>query len=671
MNRPASFHVGGTVYWVLRLYDPTDGITLIDADSTPTVAVRKNGSAVGDSVTVTKRSATTGIYDCSYNPASEIEGDKFTLEESAVIGGDTFQQNWEVVVKAVERGTDSAYTGTPPTAAEIRDAFLDRVLAGNHEVAGTPGKLMQAITETRLAQLDSGNIPAELVSLLALAADIYTDTGNTLADTATMLARLTVSRAGYLDNLNVGGAVASQADILAINQSASRRLLLATVGQYERPESGSTTYTVEARTYDGDGAATNADSTPTLTGTGQTSGSLAANIGAATNPATGLYRWSYTQSSAATLEPIRFDLSATIGGSTFTLSTYTQSVDFVAATFSTTDQANLTAIFNKLPSKPYLAGTANSDGDVQMNEATGNYGGTVGGISGTIQNLDQLNDAQNDMHSATGDLVSAVGANVISILGRFTGMTSLADWLRRMIRKDAGTAGMTTALAEINTTGGGATANDSLENIIDTGSTGPWTSGGGGGGGTGANSVNPTVTDGVDPLEGAKIRYSLGAFSHLQQTQDDGQPPTPFGLDNGTWDVVVTMPGYESIVTTLEVNGTETPTYPMTLTAISPPANPAAITAVYSLLDSGYSPASGVAVHYRVITPVTAGFGVEQDWESVNTNGSGLAQIPVLPGVEYEFVIASTDEEYCRFRATIPGDATNGYVIPPATTWRL
>ena len=37
--------------------------------------------------------------------------------------------------------------------------------------------------------------------------------------------RLTAARAGYLDNLNVGGAVASHADILAINQSASKHLL--------------------------------------------------------------------------------------------------------------------------------------------------------------------------------------------------------------------------------------------------------------------------------------------------------------------------------------------------------------------------------------------------------------------------------------------------------------
>jgi len=124
--RPKVLHVGGTLYWVIRTRNP-DTQVLKDADSTPTVAVRKNGASVGDSVTVTKRSATTGIYDCSYNPAGEVEGDKFTLEESATVTGTTtssatYENSFEVTVIAVERGTDGANTTTPPTAADIRAA---------------------------------------------------------------------------------------------------------------------------------------------------------------------------------------------------------------------------------------------------------------------------------------------------------------------------------------------------------------------------------------------------------------------------------------------------------------------------------------------------------------------------------------------------------------------
>jgi hypothetical protein len=131
--RPSVFQVGGTIYWVLQTRNP-DTMVLKDADSTPTVAVRKNGASVGDSVTVTKRSATTGIYDCSYNPAGEAEGDSFTIEESATVTGTTtssatYTQTWNARVIAVERGTDGANVTTPPTAAAVADEVQTRTIA--------------------------------------------------------------------------------------------------------------------------------------------------------------------------------------------------------------------------------------------------------------------------------------------------------------------------------------------------------------------------------------------------------------------------------------------------------------------------------------------------------------------------------------------------------------
>ena len=83
--------------------------------------------------------------------------------------------------------------------------------------------------------------------------------------------------------------------------------------------------------------------------------------------------------------------------------------------------------------------------------------------------------------SVTGSVGSVVGitaADIGTILGKFSGITLLADWLRRLARKDAGTAGMIAAEAEIDT-GGTSTFSgltDSLEAIRDA-------SGGGGGGG--------------------------------------------------------------------------------------------------------------------------------------------------------------------------------------------
>lgn len=168
--------------------------------------------------------------------------------------------------------------------------------------------------------------------------------GGDTAGTTSLLGRLTVARAGYLDNLNIGGNAASSAEVQAIATSSTRRVTLITVGQFERPESGSVTYQLEVRTYTAAGALVNADMAPTLTATGLVSGSLSGNLSAATNPATGVYRWTYTVASGATVEQIRFDVSALISAASFGASAYTQVADFVASTWTTADRALLTAL---------------------------------------------------------------------------------------------------------------------------------------------------------------------------------------------------------------------------------------------------------------------------------------------------------------------------------------
>jgi len=136
--RPTILHVGGVLYWVIRTRDP-DTQLLKDADATPTVVIVKNGTVTVDSVTVTKRSATTGIYDCSYNPAGEAEGDDFTVEESAQVTGTTtaqatYSNSWAFGVVALERGTDSALLAasyTAPDNAGITQASENAQIAAN------------------------------------------------------------------------------------------------------------------------------------------------------------------------------------------------------------------------------------------------------------------------------------------------------------------------------------------------------------------------------------------------------------------------------------------------------------------------------------------------------------------------------------------------------------
>lgn len=239
--------------------------------------------------------------------------------------------NLDTQLMAIQAGADDIQTRIPTALSGGR---MDSVVGSMGSGVIVSGSFGSGATLPRVALVDVTTTNMDMRG----------------TDGAALAATWTNARAGYLDNLNVGGAVASHADVLAINQSASKHVLIQTVGQYEKPDSGSTTYTVEVRTFNAaTGAAQNADSTPTLTVTGQTSGDLAANLSVATNPATGLYRWTYTVASGATVEPVRFDVSAVIAASTFALSTFTQVVDFTSATWTTADASHLTAVFNKLP----------------------------------------------------------------------------------------------------------------------------------------------------------------------------------------------------------------------------------------------------------------------------------------------------------------------------------
>lgn len=148
MSRPATLKVGNTSYWTIMTY--TSAGVLVDADSTPTVAVYKNGTLTVDVVTVTKRSATTGIYDASYNPASESEGDCFTIQETATISSQDYVQSWNFEVFAAERGTDNAsptryYTFADSNGIDYVDVYTDI------DVAKNLPKVQKAIVRLKLS----------------------------------------------------------------------------------------------------------------------------------------------------------------------------------------------------------------------------------------------------------------------------------------------------------------------------------------------------------------------------------------------------------------------------------------------------------------------------------------------------------------------------------------
>lgn len=133
MSRPSVLFKDTTLNWVIRVFN-TSG-ALQDADSDPTVAIRKNGASTADSVTVTKRSATVGIYDCSYNPAGEVDGDRYTVEESATVSASVFENSWQFVVMSDNVGKINNVSGAAESLAlsssQIISASVDTVTNGH------------------------------------------------------------------------------------------------------------------------------------------------------------------------------------------------------------------------------------------------------------------------------------------------------------------------------------------------------------------------------------------------------------------------------------------------------------------------------------------------------------------------------------------------------------
>lgn len=532
--------------------------------------------------------------------AAEMTGDNVSVVFSDVAGAEWCDQQFDIQTSAVGiaelvRSTTPANTLTVDSSnraqADLRSILataLTETVAGY--LAAAFKKFLDVVTPVftaasvnqggdNFARLgapagasiaaDIAEVEGETDAIAGIAADYARRTGDystyaggDTAGTTTLLTRLSAARAGYLDNLNVGGAVASHADVVAVNQSASKHLLLVTVGQFEPGE----TYTVEMRTFAAaDGSAVNADSTPTLTATGNVSGSLNANLSAATNPATGVYRWTYTPGATPTLEQIRLDGSAAIASATFTLSAYSQTVDFATVVFTATDQSHITSIFNKLP--------ANNIADETLVLAAVGTPMQAGTQVTVATNNDKAGYALTVAYDAAKTASSQSSVNAIATI--LSGITSLANWIRAGFRSSVPDA---TALAEINTGGGTYDAGDSQEGILDRGNAAWITGSGGSGAGTGAYTHNINVKDGLGVnVPNANVRLTQGSDVMGPVSTDNSGNLTFHPNNLGSYAYIITRDGYQPATGTVIVASPTAATSNLVLTqnaAIPPAADP-------------------------------------------------------------------------------------------------
>lgn len=159
-------------------------------------------------------------------------------------------------------------------------------------------------------------------------------------DVQTLLTRLSAARAGYIDNLNVGGLVASQGDIANITVAARVRVSLPP--QFERPDSGSTAYRIWIYIYGDTGQAEAPDSLPTITAENQGGTDRSANLGTVTLDAVGRYYVDYTVSTAHAIEGLVFKVNVVEGGSNYPVAVASLVVDTTAVDFTAADRTLLT-----------------------------------------------------------------------------------------------------------------------------------------------------------------------------------------------------------------------------------------------------------------------------------------------------------------------------------------
>lgn len=215
----------------------------------------------------------------------------------------------------------------------------------------------------------------------------------------------------------------------------------------EIPESGSAVYTIGINTYNASGVLTDLDSSPTVNAFFVDGSSANTLIGSSSHPGTGLYELDLTiPHDAVSPNFIRFVGSGEMSAVPLGMTDYTWLVDDVSPAFAAADRAKLEAIYGKLPSKNYLAGTTNSDGDIQLDEATGAttliaaiWDALASGLTtvGSIgkQLVDNINTTLSSRSSQTSvddlptnsELSSALAAADDAVLGAISALNNLSS----------------------------------------------------------------------------------------------------------------------------------------------------------------------------------------------------------------------------------------------------
>lgn len=302
-------------------YSPTPGDSGAGLLNTDGVISTGNGFAVGDRFSVFLRATTAdGIATAAllgdYLVTAHDIDDIYTLIGAAV------GANISADIAAVKAVLPAALTA----GGKIK-ASMDEVLAGTVPAPNVTGVPLVDV------KYNLGTVaPAPTVA------------GIPKVEDATLQGRLTSARGGYLDNLNVGGNVASSSEVTSIQNNT--RCVRVVPEVIERPDSSTVTYRIELLLYDSVGNMEIPDSAPTVSLVNQAGTDRSSRLDSTTmaSVSTGRYRCIYTAAVGDTLEQLVWSFSVAEGSVTRIYGNTSVIVDTTAVDFTAADRTMLTDI---------------------------------------------------------------------------------------------------------------------------------------------------------------------------------------------------------------------------------------------------------------------------------------------------------------------------------------
>lgn len=337
-----------------------------------------------------------------------------TAQTAGDIIGDTndIQARLPAALVSGRMSSDVVAISGDTTAADNAEAFFDGT-----GYAGT-GNVIPTVTLVTTLTTYTGNTPQTGDSFARLGtpagASVSADLlviDNLVDDLET---RLTASRAGYLDNLNVGGAVASSAEVTAITNNT--RAVIVVPETIERPDSGTSTYRVELYLYDTSGNMEAPDSAPTIALVNQagTDRSSRLDSTAMALVSTGRYRAIYTADVGDTLEQLVWTFSVVEGGATRVIGRGSIIVDTTAVDFTAADRTKLDTLHDTRLTAARAGYLENLSAGAVALETTAQSILTdtaeIGPAGAGLTNIDLPNQTMNITGNITGNLSGSVGS---------------------------------------------------------------------------------------------------------------------------------------------------------------------------------------------------------------------------------------------------------------------